>query len=420
MPQLVNILSEFRAGNLDQAALFANMAALLSVEGENLDSVLEALQEEHASAPLPLGTFVALRKHLMAVSAPKTAAQIPPRTEILTELLGTPPPVMAKPESSPPVEAKTPEESVAEKAIGAVLSGRFRLTEFIGAGGTSRLYKAADLRKVEAGADDPHVAVKILTLPFKDTLEALSVLHRETEGLQALAHPNIVRVIDCDRDGDTVFMTMEFIRGKTLHALKRSSRFLGEGRKEIWSVVRGIAEAIDHAHSKYIVHGDLTPGNVMIAPNGAVKVIDFGIARLFGPGALKQRASGRASNSRGEITGVSPSYASPEMLEFRDPDPRDDIYALGCIAWEMLTGAHPFGRRNAKLARDAGMRLEYDNRLTRTEYAALARALNFERDHRTPTATQFIAELSRPTTKRLPSLVAAAVTLALLSAGAYF
>jgi formylglycine-generating enzyme required for sulfatase activity len=416
MTQLVQLLSEFRAQRLDQAQLLTRAAALLSESGDNLETVLIALQEEHARAPLPVAAFVALRKHLYAASAPKTEALAQESSAAArTEILADPVP---KSIDAPPAPAVIAEEIVAKQALGAVLGNRFKLIEFVGAGGTARLYKAIDLRKVEAGADDPHVAVKVLTLPYKDTLDALAVLHRETEGLQALAHPNIVRVIDCDRDGDTVFMTMEFIRGKTLHALMRGSRYLGARREDTLPVIHGIASAVEFAHSKFIVHGDLTPGNVMIANNGAVKVIDFGIARIFGQPTDKA-ASGQRLNSRGEITGVSPSYASPEMLEFREPDPRDDIYSLACIAWELLAGEHPFGRRNAKAARDEGMKLEYTDKLTRGEYTALARALCFDREKRTPSVHKFIAELTGSRSKRFIPVVAAAAAALVAGVGAY-
>ena len=414
MSQLPHLLVDFRAGRLSQAELFVRAESLLNDDGDNIHAILEELQQEHAKAPLPLATFVALRKHLNAASAPKTVALTPPQTEILPSV-----PASASGASpAPPSTSKPPkEEDVAAQAIGATLAGRFKLIEYIGSGGTSRLYKAVDQRKVEAGAEDPHVAVKILTLPITDTLEALAVLHRETEGLQALAHPNIVRVIDCDRDGDLVFMTMEFIRGKTLHALMRNARFAGSGRVEAWPVIHGVANALEFAHSRFIVHGDLTPGNVMVSPTGEVKVIDFGIARLFGQRADASKASGR-TNSRGEIGGYSPSYASPETIEQRDPDPRDDIYSLACIVWELLTGSRPFGKRDAKKARDDGAVLHRDENLSKHEFAALSRALKFSRVQRTPTVREFIEELTASSRRRTtPIAVAAGIAFALIASG---
>ena len=103
-----------------------------------------------------------------------------------------------------------------EESVGTVLLGRFELVEFIGEGGMSGVYKAVDRRKVEGRADDPHVAVKLFALSFADHSAALAVLQREAAKLQSLAHPNIVRAIDCDRDGEIVFMTMEYLEGESL------------------------------------------------------------------------------------------------------------------------------------------------------------------------------------------------------------
>lgn len=417
MSQLSHYLTDFRAGRLSQAELFARAESLLNDDADNAHSILEELQQEHAKAPLPLATFVALRKHLNAASAPKTVALTPPQTDILVSV---PASVTSAAAASSPSSKPPKEEDVAAQAIGATLAGRFKLIEYIGSGGTSRLYKAIDQRKVEAGAEDPHVAVKVLTLPITDTLQALAVLHRETEGLQTLAHPNIVRVIDCDRDGDLVFMTMEFIRGKTLHALLRNARFAGAGRADAWPIIHGIAKALAFAHSKRIVHGDLTPGNVMVSPTGEVKVIDFGIARLFGDRADASKNKGRSS-SRGEIGGYSPSYASPETIEQREPDPRDDIYSFACIVWELLTGARPFGKRDAKQARNEGATLRVNEKLSKKEFAALKRALDFSRAQRTPTVETFIADLTGSTQRRsAPMAVAAGVVLVIGAALAYF
>src|SRR5689334_7764 len=117
MSQLIHILSEFRAGRLDQPQLFSRVEALLEAGGKNVDDLLANLQQEHAMTPLPLATFVGLRKHLLASAAPKT--------EVMTE---APPP----PSAAPPADAPSKEEVAAKQAIGATLAGRFKLIEYIG------------------------------------------------------------------------------------------------------------------------------------------------------------------------------------------------------------------------------------------------------------------------------------------------
>lgn len=230
-----------------------------------------------------------------------------------------------------------------------MLAGRFGLVDLLGEGGMSRVYKAVDMRKVEAGADDPHVAVKVLTIAFDDYTDAVALLHRELDNLRDLTHPNIVRVIDFDRDGATVFMTMELLRGRTLAEILRTPHFEGVTRAEALPIIENIANALQFAHERRLVHGDLKPGNVMITETGAAKVIDFGIARAVAQPISKLA---RRPPRRSSVSGLTPAYASPEMLEDKAPDPRDDVYALACMAWEIMTGRHPFDRIQATLARD--------------------------------------------------------------------
>src|ERR1700692_1394275 len=127
---------------------------------------------------------------------------------------------------------------------GSMLLSRFKLLEMIGEGGMSRVYKAVDLRKVEAGAADPHIAIKVLTVPFANPSDAMAVLSREAHSLQSLTHPNIVRVFDCDRDGEIVFMTMELLGGESLFDKLRAAR--GDGglsRDTSRRLIKSIANA---------------------------------------------------------------------------------------------------------------------------------------------------------------------------------
>jgi len=294
------------------------------------------------------------------------------------------------------------------------LGSRFGLTELAGEGGMSRVYKAVDLRMVEAGSDNPHVAVKVLNIPFDNVNDAMALLHREMRHLQDLVHPNIVRVFDCDRDGDTVFMTMEFLAGRTLTSKVRAQGFSGLDQAAALPIIRSIAAALEFAHGKRVVHGDLTPGNVMIADSGIVKVIDFGIARMIADPV--KTFIGRASARADAITGVTPAYASPQQIENRGVDFRDDVYSLGCIVWELLTGSHPFNRKQSTLARDAGDKLERHARLSARQYRALAHALQFDRAARTPSVRQFIDELTgerQRRTLRIAAAVAAVVFAAI-------
>lgn len=272
-----------------------------------------------------------------------------------------------------------------EQYVGTVLLGRFELVEFIGKGGMSGVFKAVDRRKVEGGAANPHVAVKLLALSFADHSAALAVLQREAAKLQSLAHPNIVRAIDCDRDGEIVFMTMEYIEGVSL------AKKLGEPEPlkpaAAAKILERCADALTFAHSHGILHADFKPGNVLVTRDGEVKVIDFGIARAM---ATFDQSRLKPKHDSGHFRALTPAYASPEMLQGGEPDARDDVYALACVAHEMLTAEHPFNHWPATNARDSGLQFIRHPGLTRRQFKALEGALQFDRRARTPSVARFM------------------------------
>jgi formylglycine-generating enzyme required for sulfatase activity len=301
---------------------------------------------------------------------------------------------------------------------GSVLLDRFKLLEVIGEGGMSRVFKAIDMRKVEAGATDPHVAVKVLTMPFASYSDAMSVLSREAHNLQGLMHANIVRVIDCDRDGEIVFMTMELLSGRSLHDEMQATKAEALPRDFKIRVIESIVNALDFAHDKHIVHGDLKPGNVFITNAGEIKVIDFGLARLISRPKARPISSGNTAGDR--MRALTPAYASPEMWGDHAPDPRDDVYSLACVAWKVMTGGHPFSGRDTLVARNAGIPLVRPPQIKAHEFRALRHALEFDRDKRTASAGQFFTEFSGERPKRALQIGAAVVAMIVLSVLIYF
>ena len=300
--------------------------------------------------------------------------------------------------------------------VGAILLGRFELIEFIGEGGMSGVYKAVDRRKVEGKAADPHVAVKLLALTFADHSAALAVLQREANKLQRLAHPNIVRAIDCDRDDDIVFMTMEYLEGESLAKKLDGSPMPAP---EAAMILERVASALAFAHSHGILHADFKPGNVLVTREGEVKVIDFGIARAMA--SFDTGRTAKPKHDSGHFRALTPGYASPEMLEGEPADVRDDVYALGCVAYELFTGEHPFSRWPATRARDSGFKLARHPMLSRRQFKALAGALRFSRATRTSNVARFMDQFrGRPLNAprwALPAGIAAAVLAAILLIG---
>jgi formylglycine-generating enzyme required for sulfatase activity len=388
MTEWLRILNRCREGGISRDELFAAAASLID-GGADAKALAEALQSEHARAPLPLSGVDTVRIRILG-AADRTMVQPPPdadKTSILppslpvsevTQLIGG---------ATGPVSQRTPVD------VNTVLLNRFKLVQLVGEGGMSDVYKAIDLRKVEAGARDPHLAVKVLTVRFDDYFSSLAVMHQEASKLQTLTHPNIVRVIDWDRDGQTVFMTMEYLDGTPLKFhLKRDAKAPSLTREQAINLISQMVAALEFAHDKHIVHGDLKPGNVIITTTGVAKVIDFGIARFLR--RPHEDDPNDPEDWRGSFSALTPHYASPALLAGAAPAPRDDVYALACISHELLTGVHPFNRASSTKARENGMQITPSKLLRAHEAKALQNALAFQREKRTPRAQQFLDELT--------------------------
>lgn len=253
------------------------------------------------------------------------------------------------------------------------------------------VFKARDQVKEEAQDRDPYVAIKFLNPEFRRHPDSFKALQRETKRAQALAHPNVVTVYDCDRDGTLIFMTMEYLTGEPLDLfIQRHPQGLKFG--EAWPIIEGAGRALMYAHDQGVIHADFKPGNVFVAEK-KTKVLDFGIAR-----AMKAQI-GDQSGTRfdaGTLGAMTPAYASPEMLLNETPDPRDDIYALACVAYELMTGRHPFNGTTAVKAAHDGLKVKRTPGMGRYQYKALVHGLAFRRADRTPTVEAFLDEIAGP------------------------
>jgi serine/threonine-protein kinase len=206
-----------------------------------------------------------------------------------------------------------------------ILAERYRLDEVIGRGGMSTVYRATDLSL------DRTVAVKVALDPLVEQSPIyLARFTREARSAAALNNPAVVTVYDAGADGPTRFIVMEYIRGKSLAEIMSGHKPLG--LHEAVRIAEQVAGALSAAHAAGIVHRDIKPGNIMLADDGSVKVLDFGIARALEGQALTQTAT---------VLGTS-AYMSPEQALGQPVDARSDIYSLGCVLYEMLTGEPPF------------------------------------------------------------------------------
>jgi formylglycine-generating enzyme required for sulfatase activity/predicted Ser/Thr protein kinase len=437
MSELLRALSSYRKGDLSRQGLLTEVDRQLNLHTDDAVTMLAELDEEHARQALPEATLDAVSGRILrSLEVTPIRASSGGAGEDATQWFKDPERSAAVPGESlepqtvqwPGLQGSRGRAAAAAGQLagaaavipdGSTLKQRFKLVECVGEGGMGRVYKAVDLRRAEAGMEDVHVAVKVLTRWVRDYSGSLAVLQSEATKLQRLAHPNIVRVIDCDRDGQTVFMTMEYLSGQPLKRILQSQVGRGMASAAALPILERIADALTCAHRNDIVHGDLKPSNVIVTEQGEVKIIDFGIARLMA-GARPVRGAQPPSGEGEALSGLTPSYASPEMLEQQPADPRDDVYALACIAHELLTGEHPFERVASTGARAAGMKLHRHRTLERRQYKALLGGLQFDRALRTPTVERFMQEWrgDRAASIRRGTLYAALAVLAVVS-GAY-
>jgi serine/threonine protein kinase len=194
------------------------------------------------------------------------------------------------------------------------------------------VYKARDLRL------DREVAIKVLPEQFENDPEALTRFEREAKAVAAISHANILSIHDFGNDRGIHFAVMELLEGETLRARMRRSAFAWRKAAEIGAI---LADALFAAHSKGIVHRDIKPENIFLTSDGRVKVLDFGIARVSKPGVAEepdQSAETQPVNTAiGSVMG-SMGYMSPEQLRGEPVDRRGDIFALGCVLFEMVSG----------------------------------------------------------------------------------
>jgi predicted Ser/Thr protein kinase len=266
--------------------------------------------------------------------------------------------------------------------VGGVLRDRFVIEEAVGEGGMGLVFRARDQRREEARDRNPFVAIKLLGDDFKSHPDALISLQREARRMQQLSHPNIASVYDFDRDGPHVYLVMELLEGESLDKVLARHANTGLPREQATKLIQGAGSALRHAHSRGVVHSDFKPANVFLTRSGDVKIIDFGIARIAKDSAQGAEATLTVFDA-GRLGAWTNAYASPEqILAAAEPDPRDDVYAFGLVAYEALAGKHPFERKSAVEAQFRSMKYEPIPGLTESQNSVLASALSFNRQQR--------------------------------------
>jgi serine/threonine protein kinase len=282
---------------------------------------------------------------------------------------------------------------------GRVLRNRYVLGSTLGSGGMGTVYKALDRYRADLPEASRHVAVKVLHEKVCNRQNLFANLRREFYHAQALSHENIVNVFEMDRDDEVAFLTMELLEGSLLSEVMERTRPRPIDRAYAWAIIRSVGAGLAHAHSRNVVHGDLKPQNVMITHRGEVRILDFGAS-----GVATLALSNTAPLERNYPPSVTAAYACCELLDGQQTDPRDDLFALACLSYELLAGDHPFQRRRSTEARDRRIVPRRPPGLTRRQWRALAMGLSWYREHRSISVREWLTRLGLEpaATARLP------------------
>ena len=282
--------------------------------------------------------------------------------------------------------------SAATFTLGSVLRERYELVDLLRPGRVGTVYKALDRHRTHLPQPARYVAIKVLKFNEADRGDSVVELEREAYHAQSLSHPNIVRVFDFDRHGGAYFLVMELLEGELLSAMLQRYNGSPVPREQALSIIGSLGAALQYAHRRGVAHGDVKPANIMMTNIGDLKLLDFGFARRqpFDPWVAEATSDERTIAS-------TPAYASAERVNGEEPQASDDLYSLACIAYELLSGQHPFGGRSAPLARAHGREPQRPVGLKDSQWQALQAALRWGRGERRVDVNDLVAALGRTT-----------------------
>ncbi len=269
--------------------------------------------------------------------------------------------------------------------IGRVLKNRYVIESRLHNGAASSVFKAMDRYRRDLPEEDRYIAIKLLHEGQAGWAESSADMRREFLCVQALSHRSILKVYEFDRDDEATFFTMELLEGENLSGALERSPPIPIPWSSSWAIILEIANCLAQAHARDVTHGDLKPQNIMITNSGELRILGFGRSESMAPGR-----SGADEPAQSELP---PAYASCELLAGRPPEPADDLFALACIAYELLAGKHPFQRRRSTEARQLGLIARRPPGLTRQQWRTLAMGLAWSRERRSISVRDWVTRL---------------------------
>jgi serine/threonine protein kinase/Flp pilus assembly protein TadD len=291
---------------------------------------------------------------------------------------------------------KTLETPAQELTRGTVFANRYEIIEELGTGGMGKVYRVYD-KKIEG-----EVALKLIKSEVAADKKTIERFRNELKLAREIAHRNVCHMYDLNEDKGSYYITMEYVSGENLKSLIR--RMGKIPTEKAISIIKQISEGLSEAHTLEVVHRDLKPSNIMVDKNGNVRIMDFGIARSLDKKGIT-------------VTGVvigTPDYMSPEQAEAKAVDQRSDIYSLGVILYEMMTGRVPFEgdtaisiamKHKSEVPKDPK---EYNTQIPDDLSQLILKCLEKDKENRYQSAEELISELERveqglPTTARVLS-----------------
>ncbi len=404
---LADQLSSFESrldGRIDDVQMLADIqdgiGQMLGPNGGNEGQVRRVLQEQYDKGDLRKETFQLVKSMLdgyVSERVPTSGNSKPTPGEVThvetiaeaSSALDSGDAALSSTLVLPTLNTRQPETADERVQVGSILRDRFMLQERMSGGSMGVVYKALDRRLDEAGATNSWVAIKVLSPYLAEDGQALRALQQEAAKGRCLSHPNIVRIIDLDRDDDLFFIVMEWLEGKTLADILDAPETGKLEADRAFDIIQQIGSALEYAHRCGIVHADVKPGNIMIMPNGEAMLFDFGVARV-----RQKQIEDRQEFDPGVLGLLTPAYSSMQVLTGDDPIPADDVFSLACLLYRLIAGYRVFGPRNAVEAAEAGMTPQQLQGLSEDRWRALKKALSYSRVTRFESMQGFIDALN--------------------------